>query len=637
MLTRMIRALFLALFVAVIFAAMPQHALASVYGRGNYSSCNYTTDCSTSDSSSGDSGGTEPATPVEVTLPSGLEVSINLSDGQVIPSTGYTVTITPLNGVGSTFDHVEIYIDGQLITTVKPDDTGTARWDWNTQEFPGENVKIVIFDTDGKSVTHTFHVTIGKTGSGNGSVTNTQSGGGTNETTTNPIQRFVERTYHGAETFVKKLPKPIIYSFPYILFILLGITIFILLLQVKRELSEYESLLIRLDREKVAKESKRTLMELVAHYLRTPLTVIRGGIDMLQEASPTAATATILADITKHLQTNIELVIEQMHAVDTNVVAPSENTSTPSSAAWRQPGLYAPLLLIGVVVFSFDYLAEQSDRLTAGQVIFATHIIIYSALAVVLYQVFRRLQLRRRDTGAIKQLVIEQQATNHTRDTIVDSALTLLEGHVAQLDNASAALPSSAASQFIQDGRTRFHELITNFKVATTLRGSHNTDPYVSMSTADLMHRAMDGLQSKADAKSITIDIKSSDGTPYLIPSPELLAFVLHTSIDNAIAYSPEQSTIGIATAASPSGIIAAITDHGLGITADKQAYLFQPFSKAEGAETFTHEGMGFSLYLARLIMTYVDGSIELTSAPNQGTVVTIHIPVQTPNEKEQK
>jgi signal transduction histidine kinase len=147
----------------------------------------------------------------------------------------------------------------------------------------------------------------------------------------------------------------------------------------------------------------------------------------------------------------------------------------------------------------------------------------------------------------------------------------------------------------------------------------------------------MDGLQPKADAKSITLDIKSSDGTSYFIPSPELLAFVLHTSIDNAIAYSPEQSAIDVAITASPSSIVTTVTDHGLGITADKQAYLFQPFSKAEGAETFTHEGMGFSLYLARLIMTYVDGSIELTSAPNQGTVVTIHIPVQTPNEKEQK
>jgi signal transduction histidine kinase len=572
-----------------------------------------------------------------MTLPSGLEVSINLSDGQVIPSTGYTVTITPLNGVGNTFDHVEIYIDNQLVTTVRPDDTGTAHWDWDTQKFSGENVKIVIFDTDGKSVSHTFHVTIGKTGSGNGNITNTQSGGSTNETATNPIQRFIERTYHSAETFVKKLPKPIIYSFPYILFVLLGVVIFILLLQVKRELSEYESLLVRLDREKVAKESKRTLMELVAHYLRTPLTIIRGGIDMLQEASATTVTATILADITKHLQTNIELVIEQMHAVDTNVIASSKNANTQSSAPWRQPGLYAPLLLIAVVVFSFDYLAEQSDRLTASQVIFATHIIIYSTLAVVLYQVFRRLQLRRRDTAAIKQLVIEQQATNHTRDTIVDSALALIEGHVSQLDSTAASLPSSAASQFIQDGRTRFHELLTNFKVATTLRGSHNTEPLVPMSATDLIRRAMDGLQPKADAKNITIDIKSSDSTPYPIPSPELMTFVLHTSLDNAIAYSPEQSTIGVVVAASPSGIVTTITDHGLGITADKQAYLFQPFSKAEGAETFTHEGMGFSLYLARLIMTYVDGSIELTSAPNQGTVVTIHIPVKTPNEKELK
>jgi two-component system sensor histidine kinase EvgS len=53
---------------------------------------------------------------------------------------------------------------------------------------------------------------------------------------------------------------------------------------------------------------------------------------------------------------------------------------------------------------------------------------------------------------------------------------------------------------------------------------------------------------------------------------------------------------------------------------------LFQPFSKAEGAEVFTHEGMGFSLYLDKLIMLYLGGDIQIQSEQGRGTQVTISL-----------
>ena len=53
----------------------------ATYGDGTYGDCAYGEACSTT-----------------VTLPSGVEVAINLTDGQVIPPTGYTVTVTPLDG-----------------------------------------------------------------------------------------------------------------------------------------------------------------------------------------------------------------------------------------------------------------------------------------------------------------------------------------------------------------------------------------------------------------------------------------------------------------------------------------------------------------------------------------------------------
>jgi K+-sensing histidine kinase KdpD len=53
---------------------------------------------------------------------------------------------------------------------------------------------------------------------------------------------------------------------------------------------------------------------------------------------------------------------------------------------------------------------------------------------------------------------------------------------------------------------------------------------------------------------------------------------------------------------------------------------LFQAFSKTEGAETFNHEGMGFSLYMDKLIMNYLVGDIRVESAPQKGTKVVLSL-----------
>jgi len=89
-----------------------------------------------------------------------LQVAINLSDGQAIPSTGYYITITPLNGEGKTFDKAEIYLDGQLAYSGAPDATGTLKWLWDTTKSPATKVKVIVYGPGSGTTTHEFNVTV---------------------------------------------------------------------------------------------------------------------------------------------------------------------------------------------------------------------------------------------------------------------------------------------------------------------------------------------------------------------------------------------------------------------------------------------------------------------------------------------
>jgi signal transduction histidine kinase len=51
---------------------------------------------------------------------------------------------------------------------------------------------------------------------------------------------------------------------------------------------------------------------------------------------------------------------------------------------------------------------------------------------------------------------------------------------------------------------------------------------------------------------------------------------------------------------------------------------LFKPFSRADSALQFNYEGLGFSLFLDKIITDYMGGDILATSTKGSGTAITV-------------
>ncbi|HEV7454424.1 MAG TPA: hypothetical protein VGO07_04135, partial [Candidatus Saccharimonadales bacterium] len=176
-----------------ILLVVPQHVFAAAYGRGAYSNCTY-------------QGCRPQLTETRANLPSGLEVSINVVNGQAIPRDGYTIIVTPLNGQGTSFSKVDFYIDGKLIRGgVLPDETGTARWEWKPAHYPGTIVKIVVTDADGNTATQQFTVHI---------VTKALAAATLGSQQPHGISAILSEASDDAGRFIQALPPPVAYSFP---------------------------------------------------------------------------------------------------------------------------------------------------------------------------------------------------------------------------------------------------------------------------------------------------------------------------------------------------------------------------------------------------------------------------------------
>jgi len=68
------------------------------------------------------------------------------------------------------------------------------------------------------------------------------------------------------------------------------------------------------------------------------------------------------------------------------------------------------------------------------------------------------------------------------------------------------------------------------------------------------------------------------------------------------------------------------VTDTGIGIAAENQRRLFQPFSQAESDTTRRYGGTGLGLAICRRLAETMGGSIELLSAPGKGTTMMLSL-----------
>lgn len=284
-----------------------------------------------------------------------------------------------------------------------------------------------------------------------------------------------------------------------------------------------------------------------------------------------------------------------------------------------------PLLLVGGVAFSFDYLAQHAGAFSISQVDLVIQVVLFGSLIISLYVVLRHLTLQRRDRAVTLHLLQGEQSFNQTRDALIDQTARQLNSLLAGFDTHVAALASSSVAELLKEGQQRLHDVVGRFVIAQNLKGAvANTTP-TTIQLRAVCAPAIKALEDKAQAKAVTVTILQD--LALQVRSPELLNLAIQTVLDNAIAYSHDKGHVEIAASQTADTFTIAITDHGPGIPADKQALLFQAFSKLEGAEVFNHEGMGFNLYLDKLIMAYLLGTIRVESVQPQGTQVLLILP----------
>jgi signal transduction histidine kinase len=107
---------------------------------------------------------------------------------------------------------------------------------------------------------------------------------------------------------------------------------------------------------------------------------------------------------------------------------------------------------------------------------------------------------------------------------------------------------------------------------------------------------------------------------------PTLVHYILANLLSNAIKYSPHNGHVCFRVNNDEHRLVFQVADNGIGIPESDQRKLFQPFHRA--SNTLDIEGTGLGLSIVRSYVETHRGTIDVQSRENEGTVVTVKLPL---------
>jgi signal transduction histidine kinase len=135
-------------------------------------------------------------------------------------------------------------------------------------------------------------------------------------------------------------------------------------------------------------------------------------------------------------------------------------------------------------------------------------------------------------------------------------------------------------------------------------------------------------LGERAHGGGVTLRQALPEDLPMLRADPRKLKQILLNLMTNAVKFTPAGGTVTVTAAREADGGISfSVIDTGIGIDPEHFDRVLAPFGQVDSGLGRRYEGTGLGLPLARAFAELHGGSLELASAPGQGTQVIVRLP----------
>ncbi len=148
------------------------------------------------------------------------------------------------------------------------------------------------------------------------------------------------------------------------------------------------------------------------------------------------------------------------------------------------------------------------------------------------------------------------------------------------------------------------------------------------VSELDLQHFLIDVLdEMKGLLKEGQHTELEYEGKEEIFCDKKLLKNILINLITNAIKFSGEGTQITIRARVNQEKAVISVSDQGIGVAEEDVQHLFSSFFR--GANAVNIQGTGLGLHIVKRYIDLMHGTVEVKSKLNEGTTISITIPVK--------
>ena len=127
--------------------------------------------------------------------------------------------------------------------------------------------------------------------------------------------------------------------------------------------------------------------------------------------------------------------------------------------------------------------------------------------------------------------------------------------------------------------------------------------------------------------RHVTVSHDEMPAGLWALGDPDRLVQVVTNLVRNAINYTPEGGVVSIRLSAGGADRVQiAVSDTGLGISAEDLTHIFERFYRADASRTRNTGGFGLGLSIARELLEAMGGSLSATSQPGLGSTFWISL-----------
>ena len=142
-----------------------------------------------------------------------------------------------------------------------------------------------------------------------------------------------------------------------------------------------------------------------------------------------------------------------------------------------------------------------------------------------------------------------------------------------------------------------------------------------------LVTEAVRSMRTQAETRRQELRLDVEPALPQISVEPDRIRQVLVNLLANANEYCPEGSTIKVTAMRGADGVVIAVSDDGPGIPAQQREHIFERFVRGEAGLTQRVSGSGLGLAISKSLVDLHGGSLDLESAPGQGSTFRIVLP----------